>query len=138
MIEKYKKERPDSLREQRIFEEKLNNKGCLMKIIEYNGTDDITVEFQDEYKAKVHTAYIFFLSGEVKNPYYPSVLGVGIVGNKYPISKNGKNIKEYCAWRNMLNRCLREDEKEKHPEYKDVTCCNDWLLFENFYEWMHS
>lgn len=133
-----KTERRDSLREQRIHEERLNNKGCIMKIIEYNGTSDIVVEFQDKYKAKVHTAYMFFLSGEVKNPYSKSILGVGIVGDKYPIRQNGKMTKEYLTWRNMLYRCFREDEKKRHPEYKDVTCCDDWLLFENFYEWIHA
>ena len=28
--------------------------------------------------------------------------------------------------------------KEKEPAYKDVTCCGEWLLFENFYEWLHK
>lgn len=137
-LDAVKKERSDSLRKQRMFEERLNNKGCMMKIIEYNGGHDVIVEFQDKYKAKVHTAYSFFLSGEVKNPYFPSVLGVGITGNKYPTSKDGKITKEYCAWRDMLYRCFYEEEKKRHPEYKDVTCCADWLLFENFYEWIHS
>ena len=132
-----RKQRYD-LKNHRMFEERLNNKGCLMKIVEYNKSQDIVVEFQDEYRAKVHTAYYFFLSGEVRNPYFPSILKVGIVGNKYE-THNGKNaIKEYTTWRNMLNRCFNTDEKMKHPKYKNVTCCDEWLLYENFYEWLHS
>lgn len=26
----------------------------------------------------------------------------------------------------------------KNPSYQNVTCCNEWLLYENFYEWLHS
>ena len=32
--------------------EKLNKQGSLMKIIEYNGTQNIIIEFQDKYKYK--------------------------------------------------------------------------------------
>jgi hypothetical protein len=51
----------------RIGEEAYNNDGCLMKIVEYNNTNDIIVEFQDEYKLRVHTGYNNFLKGKVKN-----------------------------------------------------------------------
>ena len=38
-----------------LQEEKYNNQGCLMKIVEYNKSNDIIVEFQDEHKTRVHT-----------------------------------------------------------------------------------
>lgn len=122
----------------RIGEEKLNNQGCLTKIVAYNKAVDIVVEFQDEYGAKVHTQYSNFIRGNVRNPYYPSVYGVGITGNKYLTWINGKHTKEYDAWQNILIRCFDEKIKEKYPTYKDVTCCEEWLLFDNFYEWMHK
>ena len=123
----------------RLGEEKLNNQGCLMKIIKYDNYNNIVVEFQDDYKAKIKTRYNEFSSGSIKNPYHKSVYGVGMVGEKYPIwINNTKVCKEYNAWKNMLLRCFDNKAKEKHPEYKDVTCCNDWLLYENFYEWLHS
>ena len=109
-----------------------------MKIIEYNNCDDIIVEFQDEYRAKVKTQYGHFKSGEIKNPYYKSVFGVGMVGNKYPKSINNKITKEYNTWNGMLRRCFDVKCKEKHPTYKDAICCDEWLLYENFYEWLHS
>lgn len=122
----------------RIGEENLNTQGCLMKIIEYNNSDDIIVEFQDEYKAKVRATYKWFLSGNIKNPYFPEVYGVGMIGNKYPSVINKKQLKEYRAWCSMLCRCFNEKVKNRHKTYKDVTCCEDWLLYENFYEWLHS
>jgi hypothetical protein len=125
-------------RESRIGEERLNNQGCLMKIIEYNGANDIVVEFQDEYKGKVHTKYTHFLSGGVKNPYFHSVYGMCITGNKYPIRENGKQTKEYISWNNMLKRCFDKRVKDEHPTYENVECCEEWLYYPNFYEWLHS
>lgn len=122
----------------RFGEEKLNNQGCLMKIIKYNGCDDIVVEFQDEYKGRVHTTYNHFLSNGVKNPYSPSIFNVGIVGNKYLKYKDYKPTKEYVAWSDILKRCFSENFKRKNPTYNDVICCEEWLLYENFYEWLHS
>lgn len=118
----------------RLFEVNKNNNGCLMKIVEYNNADDVVVEFQDEYKTRVRTKYGAFKNGEVRNPYHKSECGVGIIGNKYPIRVNGKIIKEYKAWHNMLERCF----KSRNRTYENVTCCNEWLLYENFYEWIHS
>lgn len=120
----------------RIGEKNINQQDCLMEIVEYNGANDILIEFQDDYCAKVKTKYCHFINGKVKNPYYPSILGVGIVGNLYPtIDSDGNHIKEYTTWCNMLKRCFDKKEKEKHITYKDATCCDDWLIYGNFYEW---
>ena len=122
----------------RLGERRYNYQGCLMEITEYNNSLDIAVEFKDIYKAKIHSYYHHFLSGNIKNPYYPSVSGVGMIGIKYPSREKGKHTKEYQTWRHMLERCFDEKTKEKRPYYKDVTCCKEWLLYENFYEWLHS
>ncbi len=121
---------------ERLGEEKYSNQECLMKIVEYHKAIDMIVEFQDKYRARVHTNYNAFKKGMVENPYHTSVYGVGIRGNKYPTKINGKNIKEYNVWFQMLRRCFNERNNE--PTYKVVTCCNEWLLFENFYEWLHK
>lgn len=123
---------------QRLNENKYNNQGCLMKIIEYNNYHDIIVEFQDKYKAKVNTTYDCFYNGEIRNPYHPTTFGVGVVGAKYPIRVNGADIREYVVWNSMLCRCYDENMKKRCQTYEDVTCCEDWLYFENFYEWLHS
>lgn len=117
----------------RLGEENFNFQGCLMKIIEYNNTNDLYVKFQDSHKAIVHSAYREFNNGRIQNPYYPNVLGVGIIGNKY----NSKT-KEYKTWHAMMCRCYDQKHKELHPTYQDVTCCDEWLLYDNFYEWIHS
>ena len=127
-----------NLSQDRIGTTKVNNKNEVMMVVEYVNTHDITVEFQDEYKARVHTSWGMFERGVVKNPYRPMVFGAGIIGNKYKSRIRNKLTIEYRTWQNMLQRCFSQKYKNSHPAYQDVTCCNEWLLFENFYEWMHS
>lgn len=124
--------------EGRLGEENINHQGCLMKIIKYNRVDDILVEFQDEYKGVVHTQYQSFIRGNVKNPYYPMVLGVGMIGSKYPAKIDNVETEEYQAWKGMIYRCFDKKTKERQPTYQNVVCCKEWLLFESFYEWLHS
>lgn len=119
---------------ERLGIEKINRQGCLMKIIKCQGSKDIIVEFQDKYKFQVHTNWYSFNNGFTKNPYAPSVCNVGCIGTKYKVTKNGDNTKEYNLWKDMLDRCFNK----RTPTYKDVTCCDEWLLFENFYEWLHK
>ena len=66
--------------QERIGIEKYNNQGSLMKIIEYYGCHDIIVEFQDEWKYKTHAQMTQFNAGRIKNPYFPTVFNVGIIG----------------------------------------------------------
>ena len=125
-------------KENRLFSEKLNIQGCLMKVVEYKSTKYIVVEFQDEHQTRVSSQWQYFEKGNILNPYCPSVFSVGIVGNKYERNKNGQHTKEYNTWVHMLERCFSERYKKEESTYKDVTCCQEWLLYENFYEWLHS
>lgn len=122
----------------RLNLENINHQGSIMKIIEYNNATDIIVEFQDNYKTKVHTRYKHFIEGNVRNPYHPTIYGIGMIGNKYPMSINGKDTKEYKAWCHILERCYSKIYHNKQPTYKKVRVCEEWLLFENFYEWIHG
>ena len=121
-----------------LHEERHNNQGSLMKIIEYIDNNNIVVEFQDDYKFRVNSIYANFKKGSIKNPFYPSVYGVGITGNKYPRSIDCKMTKEYDTWIHILQRCFNDKLKEKQPSYKDKECCDEWLYYPNFYEWLHS
>lgn len=122
------KETKEKQKQERLGEVRLNNQGCLMKIIEYNMANDIVVEFQDEFKSKIQTRYSMFQKGEIRNPYHSNVFG-GMTGNKYPVKVNGKTIKEYSTWHNMLDKCVNNEE---------YTVCKEWLFYENFYEWLHE
>lgn len=123
--------------EERLNEKRVNYQGCPMKIVEYNTCNDIIVEFEDEYHLRVHANYYRFTNGNIKNPYYPAILGVGFVGCKYPTGvAPSKHTKEYNTWYKMLERCY--GEKYEDTVYGDTTCCSKWLNYENFYEWLHE
>jgi|TARA_A100001391_G_scaffold68351_1_gene43730 hypothetical protein len=42
----------------------------------------------------------------------------------------------YRTWHDMLRRSYSPIFKKKFPTYKDVTCCEDWLLYSNFKKFM--
>ena len=100
-------------KDERLGEEKLNHQGCLMKIVEYNKANDIIVEFQDKYRGRVRTIYANYKIGNIANPYFASILNVGMVGSKYKTSENKKHTKEYTAWCAMLSRCYSEQFKKQ-------------------------
>lgn len=123
----------------RLNSENFNYQGCLMKVVEYKNCSNLIIEFQDNFKFKKKSTWANFINGSIKNPYYPEALGVGMIGAKYPTTiGKSKHNKEYSTWFSMLTRCFNERYKNIQQTYKEVTCCNEWLLYENFYEWLHS
>ncbi len=77
-------------------------------------------------------------SGIIKDPYLPSVYGVGILGNKYPSAINGRDTKEYKLWKNMLKRCYSNTYKKKKPTYEDCEASENFKYYEYFYEWCNK
>lgn len=126
-------------KQERIGEIKKNNQGSYMKIINYKNANDVDIEFLDDFHYIIQgIRYRTFVAGSIKNPYYPSVFSVGMIGAKYPSVQNNRQTKEYKAWKGILKRCFDTKTKEIQSTYKDVTCCDEWLLFDNFYEWLHK
>ena len=76
-----------------------------MKIVEYNGHRDVLVEFQDEHKARVHTAYGNFIRHSVRNPYDKTVYDVGYLGEgKYKVYIDQDHLEPvYNVWRTLLH-----------------------------------
>lgn len=109
-------------------------------IIQYNGCYDCLVEFQDEHKYTTHAGYGSCKRGEVRNPYHATVRGHGYLGvlpnGEIPRTRdeNGKIIRTYNLWENMLTRCYDEKFHEKYPAYKDCEVCERWLCYANFLE----
>lgn len=121
----------------RLGESIKNNFGTEMKIIEYNSTDDMVVEFQDSYKYRVKTIYQNFKLGQIKNPYDKIRYGVGYIGvGKHKVEEiRGTHNRYYDTWQNMLERCYSEKLRNKHPAYINYTVCDEWHNFQTFAEW---
>jgi hypothetical protein len=111
-----------------------NNYGSLMKVIEYNDTHDIWVQF--EKGIPVHTQWNNFIIGNVKNPYDKTVYGIGYIGEgKYIVSKDKKVTIQYDTWRGMIQRCYHKKFQEKNPTYKGCIVSEEWHNFQNFAKW---
>ena len=107
------------------------------KIVKYNDARNVEIQFLNTgYEAVVQLGNI--RNGNVKDPYSPSVFGVGVVGIKYPIRVNGRNTKEYVLWCDMLRRCYSETFQKKYPTYEDCEVSDNFKSYEYFYEWCHS
>lgn len=63
--------------------------------------------------------------------------GVNDIKNSTFTIVSGKKIrcKIYQSWVGMLERSCCEKYKAKNPTYKDVTVCNEWLLYSKYKSW---
>ena len=104
------------------------------KILKYNNNENVEIQFlKTGYETVVRLGNI--RSGYVKDPYVPSVYGVGITGTKYPSKINGVKTKEYTLWCNMLKRCYSDSSKKEYPTYEGCEVSDNFKSYEYFYEW---
>ena len=107
------------------------------KILKYNDTANVEIQFlKTGYETVARLGDI--KSGGVKDPYSPSVFGVGVVGTKYLIRVNGILTKEYELWVHMLQRCYSTTLKKQRPTYEGCEVSDNFKSYEYFYEWCHN
>ena len=63
---------------------------------------------------------------------YKLVCGVGVNDLPNLTRINGKQGKDYQLWRDMLRRSFSDVSDFARSAYKDVTCCDEWLIFSSF------
>ena len=104
------------------------------KILKYNNSKNVEIQFiNTRFETTVQLGNI--KSGKVKDPYLPSVYGVGVLGTKYPSKINGVHTKEYKLWTGMLQRCYSDTLKKKRQTYIDCKVSDNFKSYEYFYEW---
>ncbi len=107
------------------------------KIVEYNNKTNVKIQFlKTGYEMVAQLGHI--KNGVVKDPYLPSVYGVGILGNKYQAKINGVITKEYDLWSNMLERCYNDVYKKKYPTYESCEVSDKFKSYEYFCEWCNK
>lgn len=121
----------------RTGEEFKTNEGYIITIIEYNNANDVTIQFQDEYKTILkHRKYEECANGRIRNPYARSLYKHGFIGQGiYKTKENNKTTKEYEEWEGMFRRGFDEEYKRKHPTYKDVTVDKRFYCFQDYCKW---
>ena len=107
------------------------------KILKYNDSRNVVIQFlKTGFETVARLDHI--KSGEVKDPYSPSVFDVGIVGTNYPATVNGRITKEYNRWHSMLERCYSDTSKKKNPTYEGCEASENFKSYEYFYEWCNK
>ena len=107
------------------------------KVVKYNDSKNVEIQFlKTGYGAVVQLAQV--KTGNIKDPYLPSVHGVGIAGATYPITVNGVHTKEYTLWNNMLKRCYSDAIKKRCPTYEGCEVIDKFKSYEYFYEWCNK
>ncbi len=126
----------------------INYKGCVgkvckssnsgdFKVLKYNDAKEVGIQFINTgYETTVQLVQV--KSGNVKDPYLPSVYGIGILGTKYPSKINGVLTKEYILWCSMLQRCYSNNFKTKQPTYIGCEVSENFKSYEYFYEWCNK
>lgn len=66
------------------------------------------------------------------------VYGVGINDKSKPSMVDGKLIKEYVVWKNMIFRCYSEEYKKKYPTYIGCTVSENFKNYSYFYNWYNN
>ena len=107
------------------------------KILKYNDKANVEIQFSKTgYEMVVELGSI--RKGEVKDPHYPSVYGVGVLGTKYPTRINDVQTKGYKLWTSMLERCYSDTYKKQRPTYEGCEVSENFKSYEYFYEWCQS
>ena len=107
------------------------------KILKYNDSKNVEIQFINTgYETSATLGNI--RNGKVEDRYLPSVYGVGVIGDKYPITINSVQTKEYVLWKHMLQRCYSDDFKKERPTYEGCQVSENFKSYEYFYEWCHE
>ena len=107
------------------------------KVLKYKDKKNVEIQFlKTGYEMVAHLGNI--RNGRIRDPYLPSVYGVGVVGTKYPSREGDRNTKEYELWGNMLKRCYSDEFKKKRPTYEGCEVSEKFKSYEYFYEWCHK
>ena len=107
------------------------------KVLKYNDAKDVEIQFINTgFETVARLDHI--KSGEIKDPYSPSVFDVGIVGTNYPATVNGRITKDYNRWHSMLDRCYSDTFKKKYLTYEGCEASENFKSYEYFYEWCNK
>lgn len=120
----------------RVGEKHTTNQGCIVEVIEYFNRRNCTIRYDNGDVIK-DVSYGNLKAGSVKNNNYPSVQGIGYLGDdKYKFTEEEKEVANF--WRSMLKRCYNEEFQKRRTTYIGCLVSEDWHNFQNFAKWFHE
>jgi hypothetical protein len=109
------------------------------RVIADLGGRKVRIRFLDEYRHEQDVYKTNLIRGEIKNPYYPSVCGVGFTGvGPHGAWLDGKLSPVYLRWVNMMKRCYEVGSGDLNSSYDDCSVSPDWHNLQTFGDWLHS
>jgi hypothetical protein len=110
-------------------------------VTEYVNNAEVYIKFLSTgYVTK--TALKEIRKGTIKDPYAPTVCGVGYLGVGVHEAKmeNGKSAPAYEVWSGMIKRCYNPvwQQKQGRESYAGCTVDTFWHCYQNFAEWFYN
>lgn len=108
-----------------------------LEILDYQNSRHVLVRFLDtNYQKVVRMDAIY--NGEVRDYLKPSICGVGIIGDKYPVAVGRVHVREYTIWAGMIHRCYNPLCLARDPTYVGCGVSTNFAYYPYFYEWCHN
>ena len=115
------------------------NEGGSVTVVEYRNAREVLIEHNDTHKHRAVVQAGHLRAGQVKNPFFASVCGIGYVGaGGHVVSVGGRCTAAYESWKRMLERCYSDEFLAKYSTYIGCSVHPDWHNFQTFAEWFHS
>ena len=105
-------------------------------VTKYINNHNVCVKFiNTNYETTAHICHI--RNGLVKDRLFPSLHGVGVVGDA-PITVGGIVLKEYALWKRVIGRCYDSEFHKKSPTYADCSVSENFKYYPYFQEWCNK
>lgn len=112
------------------------NEGGSFTVVEVVSAKEIYIVHNDEHKHKAKVSADQVRNGIIRNPYFPTLYGVGYMGvGKHKSKIKGVNVPHYSVWTGAIIRCYCPTRQAKRPSYIGCSISKNWLCYQNFAEW---
>ena len=113
-----------------------NNSGDVI-VVEYRSAKEVVVKFINSGYTTT-TEMNCVKRGTIKDVTAPTLQGIGISGSELKRGKDGKILKEYQTWQDMILRCYNEKLHKKHPTYIGCTTSENFNYYPYFKDWCNK
>lgn len=110
-----------------------------MTVIEYVSGKKVRVRFETGYECYARATHV--RAGNVKDPFFRSVVGVGFIGiGAHKANAKGESAAAYACWVQMLTRCYApaNDTNRRRYAERGVSVCSEWHNFQTFADWFYA